>query len=1093
MIDALDECVAAEKRGFDHFFSMLAKIDISIPLKIFVSSRASVDIERLFTPLSFVNVQISVEDSTQDIRTFVETYAEDLPAENETSREELVETIVRKSAGCFLWTVLVMRQLQDIYTSEEIEEILREVPEEMDALYNRNLQILESRPRTKRLARAVLTWTLCATRPLTVEELKNAIRLDLKTMVARDLEKSVSTLCCQFVFVDKHNRVHIVHETARTFLLDSNLQSEFQVQMSRGNVQLGLACLEYLTSEEMAASRKRRSSSNLLRETNKSALASYACSSFSEHLVRSASSSDPLFLALRKFLQTNILVWIERMAEDADLGSLIRTATHLKAYQARRAKHVAPLQDEVSSWATDLPRIATEFGSNLLRHPAAIHDLIPPLCPRSSSVYRQFGTSKTGIQLQGLFHNDWKDQISCWHYGKTARSLACQDQWFAIGLSDGTINIHWTSTCQQAMQMSHGESVRVIRFGNLAKIMVSTGLRWIKLWDVHTGSKLWEHKLTSDPLAVDFDDDDARLVVSTRSKEILSFSIADGSIISHDNWHHNLPHDFRHIISKAPSMVAISTSHKAMAIVYRGMPLCLWDLQFQQIGFCTKSHADGRDASNDIITVCFNPVQVLNMLAVSYLDGDVAIFDTVSREMVSNAKLDTQHLAVSPDGRTLAGGDSDGNITLFDFETLQLLYRVAPSTDGVTALAFTGDSLRLMDLRGAQVNVWEPAALVRKWDYANDDRSEFSSEATAPVTEGSGTSPIDQFGDITDIKSAYAGSLAICARNNGSIDTWDLTSTEPVFKELYKHKGGFISILSLDWNESHHIIASVDTSGRFKARRLSKDAGNIKAVEQLLDAQISFNYQVNQLVISPDGTKLLVSSPASDMLWSLETGDLTASQELEPRTYWRWFVDPQDETQVVLLEGSSLRIFAWESLGSFIAIGESDITMGALHPLHLGNTVVDVSGKAIVTKLSPKVGRGNSSPLLSAKETSIYKIQLPDSLSLKDSLLAEPFFSSEDAKKQLSVKHLLGTTRGVFGSSLLVFIAESGWVCTAELNEPLPQVSFRRHFFLPPAWLSTNEKIISVITDNQDILFAYGQEVAIIKNGLKTVEVISIS
>ena len=150
-----------------------------------------------------MNVQITVEDSIKDIRLYVETHADDLPAEDEVTREALVETMVRKSGGCFLWTVLVMRQLQEVYTSDEIDEVLEEVPEEMDELYRRNLQIMESRPRTKKLAQTVLIWALCATRALTVDELKDAIRLDVGMVVARDLERSVSTLCCQFLFVDK--------------------------------------------------------------------------------------------------------------------------------------------------------------------------------------------------------------------------------------------------------------------------------------------------------------------------------------------------------------------------------------------------------------------------------------------------------------------------------------------------------------------------------------------------------------------------------------------------------------------------------------------------------------------------------------------------------------------------------------------------------------------------------------------------------------------------------------------------------------------------------------------------------------------------
>ena len=1097
VIDALDECVIAEKRSFESFFSMLAKIDSSIPLKVFISSRASADLERLFSTLPFLNVHISPDDSTEDIRMFAETYAEDLPAEDEQARQTLVETIIRKSAGCFLWTVLVMRQLQDIYTSQEIEEVLSEVPEEMEALYTRNLQMMATRTRTKKLAQTVLTWTLCATRSLTVEELKDAIRLDLKTVVTRDLERSISSLCGQFVFVDKNNRVQIVHETARTFLLDANLDSEFRVHISTGNLQLGLTCLAYLASDEMAYSRKRRGSASVPREPpkNESALGNYACLSFSDHLVRSSSSSDPLFLALTKFLRTNILVWIERMAYEDNLGCLIRTAKHFKAYQARRAKHVAPLQDEISAWAADLPRLVTEFGRNLSKYPVAIHELVPPLCPRSSSIYRQFGTAKTGLQLRGLSNPDWDDRISSYYYcDRTARCITCQDQWYAVGLSDGVIHVYWTSTCQEAVLLHHGEPVRILRFGNLAKVLVSAGLRSIKIWDVSTGSQLLELKMKSDPLAVDFDDDDKRLVAATRSKEMFEWSTNDGSIVSHCSWHHSLPSDFRHIISRAPSIVAISTGHKLMAIVYRSMPLCLWDLEAHQpLGFCTKESDDGRDTSNNITSAVFNPVQVLNLLAVAYWHGDVAIFDTLSRTVKCHARIDTQTLAVSPDGKTLAGGDSTGRIKLFDFETLQPLYHVTLSSDGIAALAFTSDSLRLMDLRGAQANVWEPSALVRKWDYADDDRSEFSSDATAPISEGPGMSPVDQLGDITAMTTACTDTLAICGRNSGSIGTYDLGSTEPAFQELYKHKGGFMEILTLNWNEAQQIIASVDVSSRFRVMRLSKGTSNLLTVlDELLDAQLGFGHLVSQILISPDGSSLLVSSATADFMWSLQTKALVASRETETRRSWRWFTHPQNPTEVLLLEGSTLQSFSWGASATFSKVAEVRIVLGDHEILELDNMIVNTNGNNLVLKLLREGGPRGSFPVSSMKESSLYTVDLSGLGAGQQSILPLPLFPTQGIKNNPNVEILLGMVPGAFGGRRLIFISEMGWICSVDFDKAAPYESFQRHFFLPFAWLSTRATIISMVTARKDILFVRGHEVAIVKKGLETAEVMPI-
>jgi WD40 repeat protein len=1094
VIDALDECAMAESRGLENFLSMLAKISSGIPLKVFISSRASADLERLFSRLPVLKVHISPDETTQDIRMFVETYSEDLPAADEQARQTLVETIVRKSAGCFLWAVLVMRQLQDIYTSREIEEVLREVPAEMEALYLRNLQIMATATRSKKLVQTVLTWALCATRSLTVEELKGAIRLDLATEVTRDLKRSISSLCGQFVFVDKTNRIQIVHETARKFLLRTTLDSEFRVDLSAGNLQLALTCLALLASDEMAYTSKRRGMASVPGEPS-TALTSYACFSYSDHLVLSTSSSEPLFLALKKFLRTNILVWIERMAYEDKLDSLIRTAKHFKAYQASRAKHAAPLQDEISAWAADLPRLVTEFGCNLSKYPTSIHGLVPPLCPHSSGVYRQFGTANTGIQLRGLSNPDWDDRISCHFYrDRTARCIARHDQWYAVGLSDGMIHVYWTSTCQEAVILSHGEPVRILRFGNLTKVLVSAGLRSIKIWDVSTGLELLELKTKSNPLAVGFSEDDKRLVAATRPNEMFEWSTDDGSIVSHYSWHHSLPNDFRQIISRVPSIVAISMDHNLMAIGYRSMPLCLWDLEARRLlGFCTKESDDGRDTSNNITSAVFNPVQALNLVAVAYWHGDVAIFDTVSKTVQCHAQIDTQTLAVSPDGGTLAGGDYSGCIKLFDFRTLQPLYRVTLSADGVVALAFTGDGLRLVDLRGAQANVWEPSALVRKWGYTEDDCKEFSSEARAPVSQGPGLSTVDHLGDITTMTPAYAETLAICGNNSGSVGVHGLDSAEIAFQELYRHGGGFMEILTLNWNEAQQIVASVDVSSRIKVMRVSKSPSNrVTILEELLDAELGFARSVKQLLISPDGTSLLVSSDTADFLWSLRTKALLASRETERRRSWRWFTHPQNSTEVILLEGPTLRSFSWGTLGTFSKAAEIRIVMRDHEFLDLEHMIINAKGNNLVLTILRERGRGNSAPLSRMEEASLYAVDLSGLGSEQHSILPMPLFPTEGIKNNPNVDILLGTVPVTFGGRLLIFISGSGWICSVNFDTPAPFESFQRHFFVPCAWLSTRAAIISMVTARKDILFVRGHEVAIVKRGLETAEVMPI-
>ncbi|KAE8443095.1 hypothetical protein EG329_002339 [Mollisiaceae sp. DMI_Dod_QoI] len=1087
VIDSLDQCVAT-KEDLDNFFSLLANINSCIPIKIFISSRFSDDYERLFRRLPYVTIQISAEDSLHDIRMYVEARVKELTVENEEMKINLVETMVRKSAGCFLWTVLVMEELLlDGFTSQDIEEILDEVPEKMDLLYRRNLEIMTNKTRSRKLARSILVWTLCATRALTIDELKDAIRLDTGAIVTRDLERNLPTICCHFVVVDKQKRVQIVHETARAFLLNPKLESDFRIQIPLDNVQLGLACLRSLTSDRTTITAKCKGSTD-------HALFEYACLSFSEHLARSTSSSDALFLALMEFLKGSVLIWIETMAKRKFLDSLMKTATHLKAYQLRRAKYAAPLRDSVSSWAVDLPRIVTEFGTNLTNHPSAIYNLIPPLCPKSSGLYRQFGSLETGLRLRGLSNSDWNDRISCWHYNKTARSIACQDQWFAIGLSDGLIHMYWTLTCQDFIRLNHGEAVRILCFGNLGKTLISTGLRIIKLWDVSNGSLLWEYRLESDPMAVNFNDDDRRVVAATRSKQLFTWSTENGNLISQHTWHRNLPLEFQHITSKAPSSVAISPNQKLMAIVYRSLPLCLWDLDTQQhLGFCTKTPDDGSDTSNNINSICFTSDPGLNLIAVAYWDGDIAIFETTSRTMRCHAKIQTQVLAVSPDGKTLAGGDSNGNVQLFDFETLQLMYRVSLS-DGVGALAFTGDNLRVMDLRGTEVNVWEPDVLVRKWDYADEDRSEFSSDVSERTMQDAGIPFDDQNENITVIQTVYEGTMVICGRASGSIAICDITSSETTFQELCKPKGIMMAILSLDWNETHQLAASADASSAFKVVRLFKDCQHtIDVRDEILNAQLPYGHLITQLLISPDGIRLLVSSSTADFIWSLETGSVVSSREIEHRTEWRWLTHPRDITKILLLEDSTLQSFRWDASSILSPEVQTPISMGNHRFVDLKSMVVQKNDCKLIVKLGLNVEGKPPAALNGTNDTVLYTLDLSQTELPPPSLHPEPLFPSQAVNHTPKVKLLLGTAPGPLGSPLLLFISETGWIYSINLRNSSPHSTFQRHFFIPFAWLSTSASIITGCTVRKDILFVRGHEVAIIGGGLKAAETISIS
>ena len=103
-----------------------------------------------------------------------------------------------------------------------------------------------------------------------------------------------------------------------------------------------------------------------------------------------------------------------------------------------------------------------------------------------------------------------------------------------------------------------------------------------------------------------------------------------------------------------------------------------------------------------------------------------------------------------------------------------------------------------------------------------------------------------------------------------------------------------------------------------------------------------------------------------------------------------------------------------------------------------------------------------------------------------------PFFAEYQASNSPDVDLLIGTVISMIGGHMLVFMTESGWVCSLDLSFKVPHESFRRHFFVPFAWLSLSTRVLAKVTDTRDILFIHGDEIAVAQNGLDEVEVVSM-
>jgi hypothetical protein len=463
-----------------------------------------------------------------------------------------------------------LQELRQVHTSAEISQVLEDVPADMDELYSRILNAMSIAPYGKVLAKAILTWCVCSARPLSTEELYYALQLDIKDNIDQ-IEKSIEASCGQLVFVDAHSRVHMVHQTARDFLLRSPTVSEFGVDRKSGHKRLGMTCLAYLNSNAMKGPRHRKLSLNNA-SNPRCAFVAYACSSLVEHVAHVSSTDDDFLFALAKFLSSpNVLSWIEYLAQNSNLACLIQTGKSFGKFLQRRSRYMSPFGKEVvllDSWATDLVRLVTKFGKNLSASPSSILHLIPPFCPPESAPRKQFGASPRGIAVLGLSATAWDDCLSTInHPQEQLTALACSRKHFSIGLSSGKVIVYDEMTCQEAQTLQQQEIVKILQFGNTGETLVSAGMRAVNLWDVKSWQKLWTLDITQDCMSLAFTDNDRLLLGALKNNYFMIWDLTTGVLIDSANWMHDLEIQHSHSFRR-PLTACFSVESSLLAIVY---------------------------------------------------------------------------------------------------------------------------------------------------------------------------------------------------------------------------------------------------------------------------------------------------------------------------------------------------------------------------------------------------------------------------------------------------------------------------------------------------------------------------------------------
>jgi ankyrin repeat protein len=236
-----------------------------------LTSRSYDEITRKFRqiPHNLPTVRLPAENKNDkisaEINKVIQVKVSDISKELELEKnaeEKLKEKLMTMTHRTYLWLHLVLEEVCSSleHTSKGIADIVDAIPESAEGAYEVLLNKNSKNPRKMRHARQILQLILAARRPLSLEELDVAFHIATEYPVSsyeelaldkQYLEDKIRNLCGLFIFID-HNRVYLIHQTAKEFLVAKGSFSEaaytwkHSFEESTSEMIMTKACIHYL-------------------------------------------------------------------------------------------------------------------------------------------------------------------------------------------------------------------------------------------------------------------------------------------------------------------------------------------------------------------------------------------------------------------------------------------------------------------------------------------------------------------------------------------------------------------------------------------------------------------------------------------------------------------------------------------------------------------------------------------------------------------------------------------------------------------------------------------------------------------------------
>lgn len=168
-------------------------------------------------------------------------------------KQFVLEILQARSEGTFLWISFALNLLRKVGMSET-ESCLQSLPVGLDAIYARILRGVDKA--NSSLVAKMLQWATLAIRPLELEELGTALKIQPTTTLSlAEVTRDKLQLCSGLLLLDD-SKITLVHQSFKDYLLRPTADAHegleiYQVNPDRGNCELADVCLRFLDEKSV--------------------------------------------------------------------------------------------------------------------------------------------------------------------------------------------------------------------------------------------------------------------------------------------------------------------------------------------------------------------------------------------------------------------------------------------------------------------------------------------------------------------------------------------------------------------------------------------------------------------------------------------------------------------------------------------------------------------------------------------------------------------------------------------------------------------------------------------------------------------------